>query len=80
MSVSKAITDVLKKIKDPHIGKDIVSAKMVKNIKVVGKKVTLTLVMPDIGCAGCGMVFGMINEIKSGLKKKGYKAEIEVGQ
>ncbi|MDD5416802.1 MAG: iron-sulfur cluster assembly protein [Candidatus Aenigmarchaeota archaeon] len=75
----KEIKDILKKIQDPHIGKDIISAKMVKNIKIKGKKVTMTLVMPAMGCAGCGMVFGMIEEIKSELKKKGYEAEVEIG-
>lgn len=79
MPASKKITNILKKIKDPHIGKNIVSAKMVKNIKVKGKKVTLTFIPPATGCAACGMIFQIVEEIKSELKKKGYEAEVEIG-
>ena len=79
MPAPKEITDALKKIVDPHMGKDLISAKMVKNIKVKGKKVTLTFIPPAMGCEGCGLIFGMIEEIKSELKKKGYEADIEIG-
>ncbi|MBU3905137.1 MAG: iron-sulfur cluster assembly protein [Nanoarchaeota archaeon] len=79
MPVPKEVMDVLKKIEDPHIGKNIVEAKIAKNIKVVGKKVTLTLVPPEAGCAGCGVIHGMIDEITTELDKKGYTVEIEVG-
>lgn len=79
MPVPKEVMDVLKKIEDPHIGKNIVDAKMVKNIKVKGKKVSLKLIPPALGCAACGMIHGMIDEITKGLKKKGYEADIEIG-
>ena len=71
--------DVLRKIEDPHIGKNIVDAKIAKDVKVVGKKVSLKLALPDTGCAGCGIIHGMIAEITEALKKKGYTTEIEVG-
>ncbi len=78
MSVPKEVMNVLEKIEDPHIGKNIVEAKIAKDIKVEGKTVSLKLVSPDIGCAGCGVIHGMINEIKTELDKLGYEAEIEV--
>jgi len=79
MPIPKEVMDALKKIEDPHIGKNIVDAKMVKNIKVNGKKVSLKFVPPGMGCEACGMIHGMIAEITEVLKKKGYEVEIEVG-
>ena len=79
MPVPKEVMNILKKIEDPHIGKNIVEAEMVKDIKVKGKKVSLKIVPPDMGCAGCGVMHGMIEEIKTELNKKGYEVEIEVG-
>ena len=71
--------DVLEKIEDPHIGKNIVEAEIAKNIKVEGKKVSIKLVPPAAGCAACGVIHSMIEEIKTELDKIGYEVEIEVG-
>lgn len=79
MPVPKEVMDVLRKIEDPHIGNNIVDAKMVKNIRVKGKKVSLKFVPPAMGCAACGMIHGMIHEITIKLEKKGYEVDIEVG-
>lgn len=79
MSVPEEVMNVLKRIEDPHIGKNIVEAEIAKDIKVEGKKVSLKLVPPDVGCAGCGVIQGMIEEIKTELDKIGYEVEIEVG-
>ena len=79
MVVPKEVMDVLKKIEDPHIGKNIVDAKMVKNIKVKGKKVSLKFIPPAMGCQACGIISVMLDEITQKLGKKGYEVEIEVG-
>ena len=79
MSVPDEVMDVLKKIEDPHIGKNIVEAEIARDIKVDGKKVSIKLVPPAAGCAACGVIHGMIDEITTELNKKGYEVDIEVG-
>lgn len=71
--------DALKKIEDPHIGQNIIDAKMIKNIKVKGKKVSMKFIPPAMGCQACGIISMMLDEITKELNKKGYEVEIEVG-
>jgi len=78
MPVPKEVMDVLKKIEDPHIGKNIVEAKMVKDIKVKGKKVSMKFIPPGMGCEACGIIQLIVDEIKTELEKKGYEVEITV--
>lgn len=79
MSVPKEVMDILKKIEDPHIGKNIVDAGMIKDIKIKGKKVSMKFVPPSVGCEACGIIHHMIGQITKELNEKGYEVEIEVG-
>lgn len=75
----KKVMDALKKVNDPETGQSLLDSGMLQNIKVSGKKVSMKLVPPSLGCAACGMINQMVNDIKSSMKKQGYEAEVEVG-
>ncbi len=71
------VKKILSKIRDPETGDSIVK-NMVKGLKVKGKKVSLSLVPPMPGCAGCGVIALMLSEIEEKLKEKGYESEVEI--
>ncbi len=71
------VRKILSEVKDPETG-DPVTKSMVKDLKIDGKKVALSLVPPMIGCAGCGLIAMMVSEIEEKLKKKGYEVEVTV--
>lgn len=78
-SIPNPVMKVLKSVKDPHTGECLYGAGMLTGIKISGKKIRMKLVAPGFGCECCGMIGAMTNELSEGLKKIGYKAEIEVG-
>ena len=45
---SKTIAEALSTIRDPKTGQDIISMKMVENLKVEGNKVSFTLLLPSL--------------------------------
>lgn len=77
--IPKNVLKVLKEIKDPHTLQPLIDAGMLQDIKISGKTVSMKLVPPGFGCAACGFISQMVDEIKSAMKKQGYEAEIEVG-
>ncbi len=77
MSVPEDVISVLKEIKDPETGGPVID--MVKDLRVEGKKVSMKFVPPFIGCAFCGLIGSMMDEIREALEKKGYEVEIELG-
>ncbi|MCD6477267.1 MAG: iron-sulfur cluster assembly protein [Candidatus Aenigmarchaeota archaeon] len=72
------VLNILRKIKDPHLGENIVDANMVKDLEINDKLVKFKLIAPAIGCVGCPAVQIMVEEIKEELNKHGYKSDIEV--
>ncbi len=78
MSLPDPVLNALKEVKDPHTGESLMDAGMIKDVVVSGKKISLKLVPPNLGCAGCGMTMQMRREIEENLKKAGYEAEIEL--
>lgn len=76
--IPEKILKALKPLKDPETGESLLDSGMLKDIKVSGKKVTMKLVPPGIGCIYCGMFGIMSEDIKSALKKIGYEAEVEI--
>jgi metal-sulfur cluster biosynthetic enzyme len=78
MKTPKKILDALKPLKDPETQESLLESGMLKDIKVSGKKVSMKVVPPSPSCAFCGLFDFMANDIKSALKKIGYKAEVEV--
>jgi len=77
--IPEKIKEALSKVKDPHTDDSIYEMGMLKNIKVEDKKVSMTLVPPGIGCAFCGMVSQMVEDVKKELKEIGYEAEVKIG-
>ena len=66
------VLDALSKIKDPDLGKDIVSLKMIKDIQICGDSVafTLELITPahprkDVFLEECKMAVGTLEGVKS---------------
>jgi len=60
----------------PEIEASLVDLGMIKDIKVKGKKVILTLLLPFLGVPIEGM---LIDRIRKTLKVKGLEAEIKEG-
>jgi len=69
------VKKILSEIVDPETGEPV-TKKMIKDLKVDGKKVLIKLVPPMVGCAGCGIIALIVSEIKDKLKEKGYEAEV----
>ncbi len=73
------VLSALKKVNDPETNQPLLDSGMLKDIKVNGKKISMKLVPPKFGCAFCGMIGMMENDVKSAMKKIGYEAEVEIG-
>ncbi|RLJ04111.1 MAG: hypothetical protein DRP08_02445 [Candidatus Aenigmatarchaeota archaeon] len=76
MEKSEEIKKILKDIKDPHTGKDIIDSKIIRDIKLNGKNVSISITPPYSGCAGCVFIQGIYMEIYEKLKKKGFEVSI----
>lgn len=73
------VLSALKKLKDPETNQSLLESGMLKDIKVNGRKISMKLVPPNVGCAFCGLIGTMTEDIKSAMKKIGYEAEVEIG-
>lgn len=79
VNIPKNVLSALKKLNDPETNQPLLDSGMLKDIKVNGKKISMTLVPPNFGCAFCGLIGNMTEDIKSAMKKVGYEAEVEIG-
>lgn len=77
MSELEKVKKILSEVQDPETGEPITKS-MVKGLAVKGKTVSLSLVPPMPGCAGCGLIAMMMSEVEEKLKEKGYKTEINI--
>ncbi len=78
-SVPAKVLSALKKVNDPETNQPLLDSGMLKNIKVNGKKISMKLVPLNFGCAFCGMIGVMTEDVKTAMKKIGYEAEVEIG-
>ena len=70
----KELNKILEKVMHPEINASLIGLGMIKDIKVEGKKVNLTLSLPFLGVPIEGM---LIDSIKKVLKENGLDVEIK---
>ena len=75
MNEKKRIKEILKDIKDPEIGINILDLGLVYKISVKGKNVKIVMTLTSPLCPWGGFV---IDEIAKKLEENGYKPEIEL--
>lgn len=69
----KEVKETLKQVKHPEIDATLIELGMIKNIKLQGNKVSLTMTFPFPGVPIKNM---LINSVKEPLEKLGLQVEI----
>lgn len=75
MNEKKRIEEILKEVKDPEIGIDILDLGLVYKISVKGKNVKIVMTLTSPLCPWGGLI---VREIAKRLEENGYKPEIEL--
>ena len=75
MNEKKRIEEILKEVKDPEIGINILDLGLVYKISVKGKNVKIVMTLTSPLCPWGGLIVG---EVAKRLEENGYKPEIEL--
>lgn len=71
----KDIKNLLKKVKDPELGIDIVSLGFIKKIEVLKSKIKISMVLTFFGCPFASI---MVSQIQKILEKEYVDCVVEV--